>query len=288
MNVQGALELRKNLLRGDAWLIWDHQRRSRTSEIAATSPLNFFDPTTVISNMAGPPAAGVQFLDPTAVWIDKRTMIESDSVLFPNTSIRGVCSIGARVSIDCNSVIEDSFIEDGVEIGIGNIIRRTRIGARTKVPYNAELVNTEVGPDTNIARNVTVSNFDGLRKNKTRIGAGCLIGTDVNINGGVETGDEVRIYPKLFVTTRWIPDHAWVRDCRCKGRPHSYDIEPNRSFKIPGHWRWVFTRKSVDPIRMRDALRELGREFQGKTDELVTFWETEGSKLETPFYLPEK
>lgn len=269
MNAKEASELMEFLLIGQEWVIWDSQRKARLQGVAASS----------VGRIRLPRPPGI-------AWIDKRTEIGDNSCLLPNSYILGATTLGARVCVNFDSIVEGSFIEDDVEIGIDNIIRRAHIGARTKIPYNAELVDIEIGPDTNIARNVTVSNFDGLRKNQTRIGAGCFIGTDVNINGGVIIGDEVRIYPKLFVTTRWIPDHAWARDCRCEGRPHPYDIEPNRSFKIPEHWRWIVTRKSVNPIGMRDLLRELGKEFRGRTRELVIFWEKEGRKRETPFYLP--
>jgi bifunctional N-acetylglucosamine-1-phosphate-uridyltransferase/glucosamine-1-phosphate-acetyltransferase GlmU-like protein len=242
----------------------------------------------MLSGVAASSAGKVRFFDPTTVWIDTRTEIGDGSVILPGVSIRGTCTIETEVSIDSGSVIEDSYIEHGAQIGIGNIFRRARIGARTKVPYKAQLADIEIGPDTNMANRITVSNFDGLRKNKTRIGAGCFIGTDVNINGGVKIGDEVRIYPKLFITTKYISNHAWVKDCRCENKFHRYHIEPNRSFKIPEHWRWVVTRKPVDPNRMHDLLRELGEEFRGKSEDLVNFWEKEGQKLERPFYLPEK
>lgn len=271
MNTKEASELMEYLLTGQEWLIWDSRRRAKLQGVAISS----------VGRIRLPRPPGI-------AWIDKRAEIGDGSCLLPGSYVLGVTTLGARVCVGMNSVIEGSFIEDDVEIGLGNIIRRARIGARTKVPYKAQLADIEIGPDTNMANRITVSNFDGLRKNKTRVGAGCFIGTDVNINGGVAIGDEVRIYPKLFVTTRWIPDHSWVRDCRCEDKFHRYHIKPNQSFKIPGHWRWILTRKPVDPVRMRDALRELGREFEERSRELTTFWEREGRDLETQFYLPEK
>lgn len=268
MNAKEARELSEFLLTGKEWLEWEAGRRS-------------------LLNLA-PTPIDIYLKDPNSTWIDKRTSVEGGSVIYPGVSLRKTNTIGKDVFIDTGSFVEDAYLEDLVEIGKKNIIVRARIGKRTKVPYDAELVDIEIGPDTNIARGVTISNFDGMTKKLTKLGAGCFIGTNVNINGGVEMGDEVRVYPNLFVTAYWIPNHAWIRSCRCKNRkvPHAYDIEYNRSFKIPGHWRWIVTQKPVDSVRMHDFLRELGKEYAGRSKELTAFWKKEGPKLEAQFYLP--
>lgn len=234
--------LHKNLLR------FDHWKHNELTERAKKREENY-DPK-------------ISCLDPQTVWIDKRAIISEGVSFFPFSSVRGVSRIGKNVVIDQGSVIDWSYIGEGVEIGIGNILRRALVGERCKIPYDAELVDIVIGEETNIARGVTISNFDGLEKQKTIIGARCFIGTDVNIMPGIEIGDEARIYPKLLVASKTsIPPHAWILP-KCENGRHGIIIRENSSFKIPGHWRWIWTREPMpNTEKMHVLLSFIGSAF---------------------------
>jgi len=197
-------------------------------------------------------------LDPASVWIDRMANVSPEAVLIGNVEIRGERSVvGPKVVIE-HSVIDDSQLDSGVEVGPFNIIRRCSIGPRTKIPYQSELADVVLGSDNNVARNATFSNFDGIQKRLTTIGNGCFIGTDVNINGGTVVGNEVRIWPKLFIASAQpIKSHSWLIPC-----VNDFEELPNSSFKIPGHWVWLWTCEPMpDPEAMEALLTSLAAAF---------------------------
>lgn len=261
MNAKNAVEISKNLLRFDHWKDNEIAKRVKTEKI--------YD-------------VNVSCLDPQTVWIDQRAIISEGVFFFPFSQVRGVSKIGKNVVIDHGSLIDWSLIGNDVEIGTGNILRRACVGARCKIPYDAELIDIVIGEETNIARGVTVSNFNGIEKQKTIIGARCFIGTDVNIVPEIELGDEVRVYPKLLVASKTpIPSHAWVLP-KCENGRHGITIRENSSFKIPGHWRWVWTREPMpNTEKMHALLAFIGSAFTdtGKMVQFLTDMRDEIGKI---------
>ncbi len=193
----------------------------------------------------------VYSLDSTSVWIHWSAKIGRNVFFFPLVQIRDACTIGNNVTVDSGTIIDgNSMIDDDVQIGVRNTIRRAIIGRGTRVPYDAALIDFECGEECNIARGVTVSNFGGLRKRKVVIGNGCFVGTDVNLVAPLTFGDEVRIFPQTrVISKRPIEHHAWVRDA-IENTQRISKIVPNRSFKIPGHFRWLRTTKYVSQIEI--------------------------------------
>lgn len=260
MNVRNAEELHNTLLRFD---VWKHNEITRRIKNGGTD----YDPK-------------ILCLDPQTVWIDKRATIGEGVYFFPFSHVRGASRIGKNVIIDHGSIIDCSTIGDNTEIGIGNIIRRAMIGVCCKIPYNAELIDITIGEETNIARGVTISNFNGIEKQKTIIGARCFIGTDVNIVPEIEIGDEVRIYPKFLVQSKTpIPPHAWVLP-KCENGRQGIAIRENSSFKIPGHWRWIWTREPMpNAEKMHMLLAHIGESFTD-TNAMVKFLTSKRSEIE--------
>lgn len=224
-------------------------------------------------------------LDPASVWIDRRAQVSPEAVLIGNVEIRGEKSIiGPRVVIE-HSVIDNSQLDSGVEVGPFNIIRRCSIGSRTKIPYQSEIADAMIGADNNIARDATFSNFDGVEKRATVMGDGCFVGTSVNINGGMEIRHEVRISPNLFIASpEPIKSHSWVVPCKHQGE-HYFDELPNRSFKIPPHWVWLWTCEPMpDPEAMETLLFLLGTAF-ANTKDLVPFLKEKRPMLDNISFL---
>lgn len=191
-------------------------------------------------------------LDPTSVWIDRRTKIGREVFFAPNVQIRGACVINSNVTIDSYTVIDgDSIIDNAVEIGVRNTIRRAVIGYGTRIPYDAKLIDFECGVDNNIAHGVTVSNFGGLRKRKVVMGNGCFVGTDVNLVAPLTIGNEVRIFHRTrVITSHPIPDHTWIRE-EVSGEHVVSAEKMNRSFKIPGHFRWIVIARYISEGDLR-------------------------------------
>ena len=166
---------------------------------------------------------GVTIPDPESVYIDHDTRIGIDSVVLPNTHIRGGTVIGEDCEIGPNSVIVDSqiadrcrivssvveeaIIESDVQVGpfshlrsgaylesevrIGNFgeIKNSRIGRATKSGHFSYIGDAEVGANVNIGAGSVTCNYDGEKKNRTVIGDDVFIGCDTMMVAPVTIGD---------------------------------------------------------------------------------------------------
>ncbi len=166
---------------------------------------------------------GVTIPDPESVYIDHDARIGIDSVVLPNTHIRGGTIIGEDCEIGPNSVIvdsqvgdqcrivssvvEQSVIESDVQVGpfshlrpgaylesevrIGNFgeIKNSRIGRATKSGHFSYIGDAEVGANVNIGAGSITCNYDGEKKNRTVIGDDVFIGCDTMMVAPVTIGD---------------------------------------------------------------------------------------------------
>lgn len=155
---------------------------------------------------------GVTLSDPSTTYIDADVELGIDTVIHPGTSLRGNsrigegCEIGPQSIITdsvigdgCRiqaSVIEDSTLEKGVEVGpfshirpgshlesnvhLGNYVevKKSRLGRGTQVGHFTYLGDATLGANVNIGAGTVTCNYDGVRKNPTTIGDGAFIGCD--------------------------------------------------------------------------------------------------------------
>ena len=178
--------------------------------------------------------AGVTIIDPQTTYIEAGVTIGEDTVIEPGTFLRGDTSIGAacaigpasdirdsRIGERCEvrrSVIEESTLEDGVDVGpfshvrpesyicegvhLGNYaeVKGSRLGAGTKMGHFSYLGNAEVGEGVNIGAGTITANFDGKNKHRTVIGDGAFIGTDTMLVAPVTIGAGARTAAGSVVT----------------------------------------------------------------------------------------
>jgi bifunctional UDP-N-acetylglucosamine pyrophosphorylase/glucosamine-1-phosphate N-acetyltransferase len=78
--------------------------------------------------------SGVTIIQPETVTIEKTVTIGNDSVIYPNTSLTGVCSLGSGVRVDSFVKIHDCTIGDGVRIGAFTHLQQTHIPSWSTVP----------------------------------------------------------------------------------------------------------------------------------------------------------
>jgi bifunctional UDP-N-acetylglucosamine pyrophosphorylase/glucosamine-1-phosphate N-acetyltransferase len=169
-------------------------------------------------------AAGVTIIDPTTTYIETGVTIGAGTVIEPNTTIRGETSIGRNCRIGPNSiitgsriadrcvvfasVIEESTLEDGVDVGpyshlrggthveagvhLGNFVevKASRIGRGTKAGHFSYIGDAEVGADVNIGAGTVTCNYDGVDKHKTIIEDGAFIGSDTMLVAPVRVGKD--------------------------------------------------------------------------------------------------
>ncbi len=166
--------------------------------------------------------SGVTLLDPATVYIDSDVQLGRDTVVLPNTHLTGGsvvgrdCRIGPNVIVDgsrigdgCRvvaSVIENSTLEDQVEVGPFSHVRRkcylesgvhigtsveikqSRLGRGTKSHHFSYLGDASVGANVNIGAGTVTCNFDGVNRHLTRIDDNAFIGSDSMLVAPVTIG----------------------------------------------------------------------------------------------------
>ena len=172
--------------------------------------------------------ASVTIIDPATTYIDEQAAIGRGSVIYPNTTVARRTSIGERCHIGPNTIVinskvgddcrivasflEETLLEAGVDIGpfshlrrgayleagvhIGNFVevKESHLSRGAKVGHFSYIGDARVGADANIGAGTVTCNFDGVRKNRTIIEDGALIGSDtmlvapVTVGKGASTG----------------------------------------------------------------------------------------------------
>lgn len=187
--------------------------------------------------------AGVTILDPATTYIGAEVQIGIDTVILPGTIITGKtrigsgCRIGPETTIDSsqigdycivrNSVLEETTFEDDVSIGpfghcrsgaylargvrMGNFgeVKNSYIGAETDMHHFSYIGDATIGEHVNIGAGTITCNFDGVRKNRTLIGAGASIGSDTLLVAPVTIGEDAKTGAGAVVT-RDVPPGALV------------------------------------------------------------------------------
>lgn len=158
---------------------------------------------------------GVTIIDPKNTYIGRDVEIGEDTVIEPGCIIKGKTVIGSNCHIGpyCEfdnvtirdrveikfSVISDSVIENGVDIGpyarlrtnchilenvhMGNFVemKKTVFGKGSKAAHLSYIGDAEVGEDVNIGCGTITSNYDGKNKSKTVIKDKAFIGCNANL-----------------------------------------------------------------------------------------------------------
>jgi bifunctional UDP-N-acetylglucosamine pyrophosphorylase/glucosamine-1-phosphate N-acetyltransferase len=167
--------------------------------------------------------AGVTIADPATTHLVPGLEIAADVTILQNTMIYGATRIGEGTSIGPNSrigdavigarcdiresVVTSSRIADDVKIGpfahlrgdsrlgdgvrIGNFVelKKADLAEGVKANHLAYLGDTTVGPRSNIGAGTITANFDGVRKNRTKVGADVKVGSNSVLVAPVTLGD---------------------------------------------------------------------------------------------------
>lgn len=169
---------------------------------------------------------GVKCVDPSTVWIGPNVLFEGEAFISPNVQIYGRTVVGDRCKIGSFSIIRDcrlesqvhinshviienssigheavvgpfAYLRDGAELmaqafaGKFVEIKKSKIGARSKVPHLSYIGDAIIGEDTNIGAGTITCNYDGIRKHPTKIGDRCFVGSDTMLVAPVELDDDV-------------------------------------------------------------------------------------------------
>jgi bifunctional UDP-N-acetylglucosamine pyrophosphorylase / glucosamine-1-phosphate N-acetyltransferase len=171
---------------------------------------------------------GVTLVDPSTTYIEDGVTIGKDTVIGPNTHLRGNTRIGERCRIDGSAYLTDAQvgnevhlrfsvvltgcrIDHGSIIGpfahlrpgtalaanvhIGNFVeaKEAQIGEGTKANHLTYLGDVTIGRDTNIGAGTITCNYDGFQKYRTQIGDRVQVGSDSTLVAPISLGDDVYV-----------------------------------------------------------------------------------------------
>ena len=177
---------------------------------------------------------GVTLINPSVTYIGADVEIGKDTIIYPGNTIEGVSKIGSGCIIYPNSRINNSVIEDNVQVEssviidskigsyttvgpfayirpesiigshvrIGDFveIKKSTIGHNTKVSHLTYIGDTEVGENCNFGCGTVTVNYDGKNKNKTIIGNNSFIGCNTNLISPVKVEDNTYIAAGSTIT----------------------------------------------------------------------------------------
>ncbi len=185
--------------------------------------------------------AGVTLVDPATTYVDAGIEIGADTVIEPNTQIKGKTRIGANCRIgpsailrdvqigdDCEiiaSVIRESALETRVHVGpfadlrpgthlassvyVGNYaeVKNSYVGEETHIGHFSYVGDAHLGARVNIGAGTITCNYDGKKKSRTEIGDDAFIGSDTMLVAPVKIGARARTGAGSVVT-KDVPDDS--------------------------------------------------------------------------------
>jgi bifunctional UDP-N-acetylglucosamine pyrophosphorylase/glucosamine-1-phosphate N-acetyltransferase len=143
--------------------------------------------------------AGVTIVDPSSTWIEAGVELAPDVTIHPFTVIRGDVRISTGVEIGPFAYVRPgTVVGPGAKVGTFVELKKSTVGARTKIPHLSYIGDAEIGEDTNIAAGNITANFPhepGKPKGLTRIGSNVRTGVDNTFGAPVDIGDDAWIAP---------------------------------------------------------------------------------------------
>lgn len=185
---------------------------------------------------------GIHFNIIQSVHLDINVTIGQGSYIGSNVHVRGNTIIGKNctiaefssldnvvlednVTIHSHSVLKDSLIQSGAEVGpfahvrsnvtignntiIGNFVevKNSTIGAETKAKHLTYIGDATIGSQVNIGAGTITCNYDGRTKNKTIINNNAFIGSNNTLIAPVTIGENAFTAAGSTITAD-VPDNA--------------------------------------------------------------------------------
>ena len=149
---------------------------------------------------------GVTLVAPETIFLSSNIRFGKNVVINPYVVIGPKVKIGNNVEILSFTHIENAIIESNVKVGpfsrirpgtilskgssVGNFveIKNSRVGARSKINHLSYVGDTTIGKSTNIGAGTITCNYDGKRKNRTKIQDEVFIGSNSSLVAPVTIG----------------------------------------------------------------------------------------------------
>tara|TARA_B100000787_G_scaffold168562_1_gene157555 strand:- start:1460 stop:2083 length:624 start_codon:yes stop_codon:yes gene_type:complete len=152
--------------------------------------------------------AGVNMVGPETIFFSNDTKIGKNVTIEPYVIIGSKVKIGNDVVIKSFSHLESCVIENKVEIGpysrirpntilkegskIGNFVevKKSIVGKKSKINHLSYIGDSEIGKSVNIGAGTITCNYDGVKKNKTKIKDMVFIGSNSSLVAPIIIGKE--------------------------------------------------------------------------------------------------
>jgi bifunctional UDP-N-acetylglucosamine pyrophosphorylase/glucosamine-1-phosphate N-acetyltransferase len=162
---------------------------------------------------------GATLIAPETVFLAPDTVLAADVVVGPNVVFGPGVVVESGAEIRAFSHLEGCLVRQGAVIGpfarlrpgaevgraahVGNFVelKAAVLGEGAKANHLAYLGDCAVGAGSNIGAGTITCNYDGVRKHRTEIGAGCFIGSDSVLVAPVAVGDGAFIAAGSVITS---------------------------------------------------------------------------------------
>ena len=142
---------------------------------------------------------GVKMVGPETIYFSKDTKIGKNVTIEPYVVFGTKVKIGNNVTIKSFSHLENCKVENKVEIGpyarirpgvllkegskVGNFveIKKSTLGKKSKVNHLTYIGDTTIGKSVNVGAGTITCNYDGIKKNKTKIKDNVFIGSNSSL-----------------------------------------------------------------------------------------------------------
>ena len=143
--------------------------------------------------------SGVRMTGPETIFFSEDTKIGKNVIIEPYVVIGSKVKIGNNVKINSFSHLENCKIENKVDIGpyarirpgtilktgsrIGNFVevKKSIVGKKSKVNHLSYIGDSLIGSSVNIGAGTITCNYDGIKKNKTKIKKNVFIGSNSSL-----------------------------------------------------------------------------------------------------------
>ena len=154
---------------------------------------------------------GVTLKSPETVFLSNDTKFGKNVTINPYVVIGKKTKIGNNVEILSFTHIENAILESNVNVGpfsrirpgsflskgsrIGNFVevKKSKLGKNSKVNHLSYVGDATIGKNVNIGAGTITCNYDGKRKNKTKILDGAFIGSNTSLIAPIKIGKKAVI-----------------------------------------------------------------------------------------------
>jgi len=142
---------------------------------------------------------GVKMISPETIFFSNKTKIGKNVLIEPYVVFIGNVVLKNNITIKSFSHLEDVKVENDVTIGpyarlrpgsilekgsrVGNFVevKKSKIGKNSKINHLSYVGDANLGKNVNVGAGTITCNYDGFKKNKTKIKNNVFVGSNTSL-----------------------------------------------------------------------------------------------------------